>query len=83
MYHIIEFTTDWYAEVEHGPGEPVTQVLLRRGTRWRAEARPRILETGPCPIEAADLQFEDGSVARGVRYSAFTFVDEPAGKPAK
>jgi hypothetical protein len=73
--HVVEFVIDWWAELEWGNGRPLEQVLLRRGTRRSAVVRPRILRQGNAPIEAADLFFDDGTIARGVPFAAFTFVE--------
>ncbi len=83
MYHVIEFVKDWWADLEREPGRPVERVLLVRGSRLRAELRPRVIEAECGPVEAADLLFEDGSVARGVPYAFLTFVERPAGRPNK
>ena len=82
MYHVIEFVTSWWADLEREPSQPVQRVLLGRGSRRRAESRPRIVEGVTGPVEVADLYFEDGSIARGVPFASLRFVDGPAPKPA-
>ena len=83
MYHVIEFVRAWWVNLERGPGRPVEQVLLARGSRLRAELRPHVLECGWGLMEAADLFFEDGSVAHDVPFASLTFVDRSAGRPTK
>jgi hypothetical protein len=73
--HLIEFVTDWWAELEKAPSRPLEQVVIRRGSRRRAHIRPRILAAGNGLVEVADLIFDDGAVARGVPFAAFTFVE--------
>jgi hypothetical protein len=75
MAHVIEFVTDWLADLEKSPGQPLERLLLRSGTRRRARLRARILPGRWGPVEAADLSFEDGTTALGVPYAAFTFID--------
>jgi hypothetical protein len=72
MEQTIEFVTDWWADLELSPGQPPERVLVPRGTRRRAEVRPRTLTGKWAFVEAADLHFEDGSTALGVHYDAFT-----------
>jgi hypothetical protein len=52
-------------------GQSLGQVLLRSGTWRRARVRARLIEGE----EVADLCFDDGSVARGVPFTAFAFAD--------
>ncbi len=75
MYHVIEFVNDWWADLERGPGQPLEQVLLRRGTRRRAQIRPYVIERADGPVEAADLFFEDGTATRGVPFASIKFPD--------
>jgi hypothetical protein len=74
-YHVIEFVTAWVAELERGAGRPLEQVLVSRGTRRCARIRPFILEVELWPVEAADLYFDDGTIARCVPYAAFAFAE--------
>src|SRR5262245_13555128 len=77
MYHVIEFVTGWWAKVERAPGQPLRQVRLHQGTRRRARVRPRSTEDG----KAADLFFEDGTVARGVPLAALKSRPSRAPRP--
>jgi len=75
MYHVIEFVTDWWADVEPAPGQLLERLRVRRGTRRRARVLPRVAESADGPVETADLVFEDGSVARGMSRAAFRVVE--------
>jgi hypothetical protein len=75
MFHIIEFVSDWWTNLERSPGGQLEHLLLRRGSRWNAEVRPSVFKRERGTTEKADLRFEDGTLARGVPYFAFTFVD--------
>ena len=83
MYHVIEFVADWWADLEREPGQPVERTPLFRGSRRRVETRPRVFEGERGPVEAADLLFEDGSIARSVPFAFLTFVDRPVERPTK
>ena len=74
MYHEIEFRQKDIAEVESA-GADVKQLVIKPGTRVRADIRPYVVETKGGPVEVADLSLEDGAVARGVRFASFRFVD--------
>jgi hypothetical protein len=52
------------------------QILIKPGTRLRARVRPYVVESMLGPVEAADLFLEDGTLARGVRFASFRFLDE-------
>ena len=75
MYHVIEFVEDWRADLERAPGQPLERVLLRRGTRRRAQVRPHVVERRGGPVEAADLLFENGAATRDVPFACITFPD--------
>jgi hypothetical protein len=75
MFHVLEFVSNWWADLEQAPGGPLEQVLIRKGTRRRARVRPHSLPGQWGPVESADLCFEDGSTALGVHYAAFAFAD--------
>jgi hypothetical protein len=75
MYHTIEFAAEFMVDLEVSRKQPLERVLVRRGTRVRAQLRPHVIETENGPVEAADLFFEDGTSARGVRFEWFTFVE--------
>jgi len=75
MVHVIEFVTDWKAEIQTRPGRPLEKMILHQGARRCAEVRPRVIEMGKDLIEAADLFFDDGSVARNVPFAAFFFAE--------
>jgi hypothetical protein len=77
MYHIVEFVRDCWVDLEKSQGQPLQRVKLLRGTRRKAEVRPRIIyDRTKVAIEAADLFFEDGSAARKIPFSCFIFPDE-------
>jgi hypothetical protein len=62
-------------DLEVSRKQPLERVLIRRGTRVRAQLRPYVIEMENGPIEVADLFFEDGTSTRGVRFEWFTFVE--------
>lgn len=76
MYHSIEFHLKAVAAVEAAGTGRMEQVVIRPGTRLRARVKPYVVESDLGPVEAADLYLEDDSVARGVRFAAFSFLDE-------
>jgi hypothetical protein len=51
------------------------RLVITAGTRLRARIAPRVIETRQGPVEVADLHLEDGSIARGVRFASFNFLD--------
>jgi hypothetical protein len=75
MYHAIEFTTVFTADLEVSPKQRLEQLRLRPGMRARVCLRPHVVETAAGPFEVADLYFEDGTVARQVPFDRFRFVD--------
>jgi len=75
MFHQIEFRLRGLAELETPGKSNLEQLVIKQGTRLNAEIKPYIVETRRGPVEVADLFFEDGSVARAVRYATFSFVD--------
>jgi hypothetical protein len=75
MYHTIEFAADLWVDLELSPKQPLERVLLRRGTKVRAQIRPHVLETLTGPTEAADLFFEDGTTARDIPFRRFVFSE--------
>jgi hypothetical protein len=76
MYHSIEFKRDLLAELDV-PGQGRTpRVLIDKGTRFKAEIRPYVVESAMGPIEVADLLLEDDTVARKVAFASFRFLDE-------
>jgi hypothetical protein len=74
VYHLIEFVADCCTDLERGSHHPLEQVGLHRGTRRRVQLRPHVIEDETGPVEVADLFFEDGSAARNVPFSVFTFM---------
>jgi hypothetical protein len=76
MYHAVEFAVDLWLDLERSPSQPLERVLLRRGSRRRAQLRPHVLETWAGPVEVADLFFPDGTAARNVPFAAFAFAGE-------
>jgi hypothetical protein len=75
MYHTIEFLVAFVADLEVSPKHPLERMLIRRGTRLRAEIKPYVVETEDGPVEVADLFFADGTTTRMVRLGRFSFVD--------
>lgn len=75
MHHLIEFCSDFTAELEVSPKHRLERLRVRRGTWARLALRPYVRETGGGPIEVADLYFEDGTVAREVPFDRFRFVE--------
>jgi hypothetical protein len=71
MSQVIEFTQDWFAEVE-GSGTPgrLRQVAFRTGATLNAEVRPVDGEAEP----TADLRLADGTTALHVPVSRFAVV---------
>jgi hypothetical protein len=72
---MIEFVSDWRADLERRSSQRMEQGLFSRGTRCCAEVRPRITEQDSGPMETADLYFDDGTIARRVPFAAFAFAD--------
>jgi hypothetical protein len=75
MYHLIEFTTAFIADLEVSPQQRLERLRVRQGTRARVGVRPYVMETAGGFIEVADLYFEDGTVTRQVRFERFRFVE--------
>jgi hypothetical protein len=75
MYHTLQFSVEFMVDLEISRKQPLERVLVRRGTRVRAQLRPHVIETEDGPVEVADLFFEDGTATRDVRYEWFAFVD--------
>jgi len=76
MYHRIEFRLRVVAAVESAGKSRMEQVVIKPGTRLQARIRPYVVESKLGPVEAADLLLEDGSLAHGVRFASFRFLDE-------
>lgn len=75
MFHTIEFRVDGYAELEVPGTTRLQQVTIQKGSRFRVQVKPYVVLSGRRPVEVADLFLEDGSVARGVRFASFRFLD--------
>jgi len=75
MYHSIEFATDMPVDLEISPKQPLERVLLRCRTKMLAQVRPYVVEMLSGPVEVADLFFDDGTTARGIPFSRFSFTD--------
>jgi hypothetical protein len=75
MYHTLQFTFEFTADLKTSPRHPLERLLLRRGTRLRAQTKPYVVEVGAVLVEVADLFFEDGTAARIVPFACFSFVD--------
>src|SRR5262249_3314765 len=74
-YHTIQFNAEFTVDVEISRKQPLERLRIRRGTRIRAQIKPRIMETTSGPFEVADLFFEDGTTTRMVPYACFHFVE--------
>ena len=75
MYHTLEFAVEFMVDLEVARNQPLERMLIKRGTRTRAQLKPYVLEADDGPIEVADLFLEDGTSIRGVRFEWFSFVD--------
>jgi hypothetical protein len=75
MYHTIQFAAEFTADLESSPRHRLERLVLRRGTRRRAQIKPYVVEGGCGLVEVADLFFEDGTTARSVPFACFSFVD--------
>ncbi len=75
MYHRIEFSANFITALVVAGADRSERVRIQQGMRAYASVHPYVAETPAGPVEAADLWFEDGSVARGVRYGQFRFLD--------
>jgi hypothetical protein len=75
MYHTIEFKTAFTVDVEISPRDRLERMLVRRGTRQKAQIKPYVIETEKGPVEVADLFFADGTTTRMVPFESFAFVD--------
>jgi hypothetical protein len=75
MYHTIEFAVELAADLEISRKQPLERVLIRKGTRARAQIKPYVTESDDGPVEVADLFFENGTTTRMVRFGCFAFVD--------
>jgi len=73
--HRIEFRWLVLAELDRPEYVYPQRLVIKEGTRLTAGIKPYVTESPDGPIEVADLRFEDGSVARAVRYAAFRFLD--------
>jgi hypothetical protein len=76
MYHNIEFRLKGITEIETPGRRHLEQLVIKPGTRLHAQIKPYVIESKFGPVEVADLLLEDGSVARGVRFASFSFLDE-------
>ncbi len=75
MYHTIEVCHGFITDVEISPRHRLERLRLRKGTLVTVSLRPYVVEGDDGPVEVADLYFEDGSVARGVRFEQFRFAE--------
>ncbi len=75
MYHLIEFSAAFTADLAVSPKQRLERVRIQKGMRAYAYPLPYVIETSQGPVEVADLCFDDGSVAREVRFERFRFVD--------
>ena len=75
MYHPIEFTATFKADLEYTAKQPLERLRINKGTRTRAVLRPYVAEKKDGLIEVADLFFEDGTTTRRVPYAYFKFIE--------
>jgi hypothetical protein len=75
MYHTIDVCTGFITDVEVSPTQRLERLRLRKGTQVAVSLRPYVVEEADGLVEVADLYFEDGSVARGVRFEQFRFAE--------
>jgi hypothetical protein len=75
MYHPIEFCRDFITDLEISPKHRLERLRIRKGMRVYASLHASIVETDEGPVEVADLHFDDGTVARQIRYEQFSFVE--------
>ncbi len=75
MNHLIEFNSGFITDLEISPRQRLERLRVRKGMRACVGLRPHVLETLAGPVEVADLYFEDGTVARDVRFRQFHFVN--------
>ena len=75
MFHLIEFRKSRWLDVERSPRLPLERLLLRAGTRTPVQLRPHVVQGIGGIVEAADLFFEDGTIARDVPFADFRFVE--------
>ena len=68
MAHLIEFTEDWFAEVQTSPGR-LRQVEFQRGTKCVAEVSP---DGERASGESANLKLHDGTVAIHIPFTRFS-----------
>lgn len=76
MCHLIEFCSGFTTDLEVSPKQPLERVRIMAGTRIHAYLQPHVAESAEGPLEVADLYFEGGTVARGIRFERFRFIDE-------
>ncbi|HZT82425.1 MAG TPA: hypothetical protein VFA26_19505 [Gemmataceae bacterium] len=74
MFHTILFAEEFAGDLEVSPKDYLERVLLKKGTRVRAQVKPYVVEADDGPVEVADLFFEDGTATRAVPFALFSFV---------
>jgi hypothetical protein len=75
VYHMIQFATEFVADLEVSPKHLLERAVLKPGTRLPAQVKPYVVETAEGPVEVADLFFEDGTATRRVPFAYFAFVE--------
>jgi len=75
MYHTIEFAVETVIDLAISRRDRLELVLIKRGTRLKAQVKPYVVETEDGPVEVADLFFDDGTSTIQVRFDHFAFVD--------
>jgi hypothetical protein len=75
MVHEIEFQRVSLADVERPEYAYPQRVVIQKGTRFTAHVQPHVAESAAGPIEVADLQLDDGTLMRAIRFSAFRFLE--------
>lgn len=75
MYHTIEFSVEFVADLEISPKHWLERLRIRRGDRMVAQIRPHVVETDEGPVEVADLFFADGTATRRIPFESFIFLN--------
>jgi hypothetical protein len=75
MNHTIEVLIDWTIDLATSPRQPLERLQVRKGTRFKVQLRPYVIETPDGLFEVADLFFDDGSTSYSQPFAMFRFVD--------
>ena len=75
MFHTIQFAGDLVLDLEISRKQPLERLLVRGGSRVRAQLKPYVVETEGGLIEVADLFFTDGTATRAVPFASFFYAE--------